>query len=362
MNSSTSSSETSHLRKLAAGILFALALCPFAERGLLHLVWNYGTNESLLLYRFQLERSHSPKTHAEVVFVGDSSLRSSVNPADFLEASGHTALNFGLVSSSGFMSDFYLLQAYLESHPPPRLLVMVHGFDVYNVGFNEALYTVHFATPDETLALYRLGEVTAKQGANSLLTGLLPSYRHKPYLRNLIQPLLLGDLDILKRARAQNTEFLAAMNARGYLPDPATYRGSPPAARGPFVISSINAWYMSRILELVHKHGVRVAFLAGPLDSAHVGPLKASEWYRGYVEYLDRLGRTEGVFDAHCGVRGFTGDELGASANHLSPKGARRFSRQLAECLEALLPPERAHAVTPRTRPDGPAAPVTPSP
>ncbi len=335
MSSSTSSSKAS--RSLGRAVLFALVLCPLAELGLHALVEDYGTNESLLLYHFQLQRSRSAQTHAEVVFVGDSSLRSSLNPKAFRRASNHSALNLGLVSSSGFMSDYYVLEAYLKTHPPPRLIVMMHGFDVYNVGFNEALYTVHFASPSETLALYRRGEVSAHQGANALLTGLLPSYRHKPYLRNILQPLLRGDVQVLERSRAQNRAFFAQMNERGYLPDPPGYRGSPAPVREAFSISSLNEWYLQRILQLAKDHGARLLFAAGPLDASHVGPLKSSAWYQGYEAYTQSLTQHEAVLEADCGVLGFSGPQLGRTANHLSPEGAERFSAHIATCLGPLL-------------------------
>jgi len=337
MSSSTSSSKASGPRSLGKALLFALALCPLAEFGLHTLVEHYGTNESLLLYHFQLQRSRSAQTQAEVVFVGDSSLRSSLNPKAFRRASTYSALNFGLVSSSGFMSDYYVLEAYLQTHRPPRLIVLVHGFDVYNVGFNEALYTVHFASLSETLALYRRGEVSAHQGANALLTGLLPSYRNKPYLRNILQPLLRGDLQILERSRAQNRAFFANLNERAYLPDPPGYRGSPVPVREAFSVSSLNEWYLQRILQLAKEHGARLVFAAGPLDASHLAPLKSSAWYQGYEAYMLSLARDEAVLEADCGILGFSGEELGRTANHLSPKGAERFSEHLATCLAPLL-------------------------
>lgn len=338
MSSSTSSSKAPPHRNLARAALFALALCPLAEFGLHTLVEDYGTNESLLLYHFQLKRSRSAQTQAEVVFIGDSSLRSSLNPKAFARASTHTALNLGLVSSSGFMSDYYVLEAYLQAHPAPRLFVLVHGFDVYNVGFNEALYTVHFASLSETLALYRQGEIGAHQGANALLTGLLPSYRHKPYLRNILQPLLRGDVQVLERARTRNRSFFAQMDQRGYLPDPPGYRGSPAPVREAFSMSSLNEWYLQRILQLAQDHGARLVFAAGPLDADRVAPLKSSAWYQGYTAYMKSLAQSDVVLQADCGVLGFSGQQLGRTANHLSPKGAERFSAHLATCLGALLP------------------------
>ena len=66
------------------------------------------------------------------MFLGDSSLRSSLDPLVFEDAADNNALNLGLVMASGIMSDYYMVERYLGTQSAPNAIVLVHTRGRYN--------------------------------------------------------------------------------------------------------------------------------------------------------------------------------------------------------------------------------------
>jgi hypothetical protein len=74
----------------------------------------------------------------DVVFLGDSTCRCSIDPAEFQKASGLVAYNLGSLGGLGIDSYRMILQLYLEHHPSPRAAVLAVTPDDLDVEASQA--------------------------------------------------------------------------------------------------------------------------------------------------------------------------------------------------------------------------------
>jgi hypothetical protein len=73
----------------------------------------------------------------DVVFLGDSTCRCSIDPAEFQSASGLSAYNLGSMGALGVGSYEVILQVYLKHHPKPRAVVLAVTPDDLDVELSE---------------------------------------------------------------------------------------------------------------------------------------------------------------------------------------------------------------------------------
>jgi hypothetical protein len=75
----------------------------------------------------------------DVVFLGDSTCRCSIDPAAFQRSSGLSAYNLGSMGALGLDGYRLLLELYLEHHPKPRAVVLAVTPDDFDIPAWEAL-------------------------------------------------------------------------------------------------------------------------------------------------------------------------------------------------------------------------------
>jgi hypothetical protein len=79
-------------------------------------------DEAMLIY--PAEYALKSTEYNDVVFLGDSTCRCSIDPAEFQEASGLSAYNLGSMGVLGMDGYRLILQLYLRHHPKPRAVVL----------------------------------------------------------------------------------------------------------------------------------------------------------------------------------------------------------------------------------------------
>ena len=93
-----------------------------------------------------IDRFIASPEDADVLFLGDSSLRSSLDPVLFQAITGSSAVNLGFVSHGGIYSDLVILDRWLDHHAPPRAVVLVHGSHAFGTDLDRDVYWL-LATP-----------------------------------------------------------------------------------------------------------------------------------------------------------------------------------------------------------------------
>jgi hypothetical protein len=93
-------------------------------------------DEAILTY--QAEYALKSTDYNDVVFLGDSTCRCSIDPAELQKASGLVAYNLGSMGALGVDGYRIILQLYLEHHPKPRAVVLAVTPDDLDVEISQA--------------------------------------------------------------------------------------------------------------------------------------------------------------------------------------------------------------------------------
>lgn len=319
-------------------VLVALALEPLLRSFL----FSSTANEDFLLFQIQKARARDPADAAEVVFLGDSTLRSSVNPHTFAAQTGHAAMNLATVSNGGLMSDLYLLEEYLAAHPAPRMVVLVHALGVWQTDIHEHIYQTHFATVARTTKLLARGLITPLGAVDALLVSSLDSYRYRPYLRTLFDFLVELDTASLEGAQDRNARFRAARAELGWYPDARSFtpgEGAIPAGScAQLEISRSGRYFFDALVALAEARGFRLVWGPSPAYAGYVEAL------RPCVEAEETMLRAQVAAHPSFSVLGimqaFEARDL-ATFNHARPETAERISAGFADALRASLDSDR---------------------
>ncbi len=205
-------------------MLFAGAL----EHLLDELAGSASTNDTFLLHRAHLAQLEASGP-IDVLFLGDSSVRASIDPKRFEALTERPALNLGFVSNAGLVGDLYFLDAYLARHGPPAVVVLGHVPWGTMEGFPTDLYLDFFVSPTSAVEHVRAGDLAWLDGVDAGLRSVSRAYRHRAYVAGAARPWLLFDFDGADAARAENSAFLAARAELGYFPAEGAFRGDPRA-------------------------------------------------------------------------------------------------------------------------------------
>jgi hypothetical protein len=240
VSSSTSSSDR---RALLLGLAGFVVVAAAAEIGLDRFAGRASTNETFLLHR-HLEARVTHET--DVLFLGDSSVRASIDPQRFEALTNQRATNLGFVSDAGLIADEAFLDAYLSAHPPPSTVVLGHVPDGGIEDFPTALYLDFFPSPASAWRHVGVGELTWVQGVDAVLRSASPTYRHRAYVFGAARPWLLFDLSAGRANLDANATFVADRARLGYFPAAGAFRASVIADR--FVLTPPHRRALDRML------------------------------------------------------------------------------------------------------------------
>lgn len=218
------SSSTSSSRGLVVGALTFLVSAGVLEHVIDRFTGSASTNETFLLYRTHVERiDEAPDV--DVLFLGDSSVRASIDPQRFEQLTGRRALNLGFVSNAGIIGDLYFLDAHLRRHAAPSVVVLGHAPGGVIEDFPTKLYLDFFARPESAIAHLDSGDLSWTAASDALLRSASRAYRHRDYVASAARPWLLLDFDAGEAAHAKNAAFLEARRTLGFFPADGAFAG-----------------------------------------------------------------------------------------------------------------------------------------
>ena len=77
------------------------------------------------------ELARSGDIVADWVILGDSTANQGLDPRIAERDHERTAVNLATLANFGFVDDVWLLETYLENHPSPEAIIVMHAHDVY---------------------------------------------------------------------------------------------------------------------------------------------------------------------------------------------------------------------------------------
>ena len=329
-NSSTSSSK----KQTILWVCLCLVLMLGIEMNMASFVDQYCTNTSFMLYRYNVSRLDSPISESNnIVFLGDSSLRSSLDPLIFHTSSDNNALNLGLVMASGIMSDYYMVERYLRTQSPPNAFVLVHTPRALQSGFSKALYTTHFSSFTENHKLYSQDILGFLETIDAHLRTIFTSYRLSPYAKRVLRPVIDWEPSKMDSERRTKESFFQERRKLGYFPTkPQRINTTMESINSSFTADPVNSFYLERLLKLTERYKVRVYYSHGPLFDEHAKQMKISNYFQELNQYLEKYVDRFDHFQMLDGeIPAFQRNELGDGVTHLNQDGAKRFSLEMVE-------------------------------
>jgi len=303
----------------------------------------FNANETYLAIRHHLAYVESPTSEpVDVLVLGDSSsLR--VDSALIGPAVHATAGNLGHVAQGALMVDAYLLERYLQTHRPPRLVLLVHAVQGWRMPLQAEIYAAHFNSVSETATLVQRGVLTPLQAVRLAVMEALPSYRYKPTLERLAKMTLTNGVGWLRQQYEANggsptprRPLTGGTKRTITLPDAVARSLAHVCGTLPehFSLSPSNAYFLKWIDALAVRHGFRVFVVYGP---QYEGLLCKPAAHR-YVAELERelpkrcaaLVNTEVLLSE---VPAFALTEMYNTVEHLNKAGGTRYSKSIAQAL-----------------------------
>jgi hypothetical protein len=316
-NSSTSSFRDVRRFAIKAALLLALLVACDRLGGALAEHWYFKTRDG----DTGGEINALLEKRADVLVFGDSRAESHYVP-DILAANlDTTAFNAGY-KGANTLYDYALEQLVLDYYTPK---LIVYDFSPYSLRSDEdpytRLYPLHPYWRNE-----HLWELLAKGGTIQRLSFLSRLY---PYNSKIHSILLFNVID--HRPNASD----------GYVGQNGNMKPEPiePIRSHPEKYSEELIDYLDRFFVVAHEHGIRLIVTMSPRYASgdFVIPVKILRRLAAYGVPIIDFGIEEYPL--------FTDPKLFRDVSHLGDRGARLFTRLLAEKIDALAPDSRSAGV-----------------
>lgn len=279
--------------------------------------------------------------------LGDSSANQGVVSAVLEERLGGRALNLATIGDIGILDDAWMLQTYLQTHPAPRGVIVVHAYDIWE---REPIVSLRGLIPLSPEALNELRpavELDAQSNVDSLLTRYFPLYSRSTSLKSLVFKILRSPARLLKALggapAGAEPDAAPILDAGGYMavlaPDPATvaidYANHAGFVRSSsFRFSARNQQALEAMIALSEEVGFDLWLVNSPLYSGLAGDPNFQAYFDDLQQGINQLGAgRSSVFN--LGLLGVYPESGMVSVDHAAHASALDFSARLAEAILA---------------------------
>jgi hypothetical protein len=269
--------------------------------------------------------------------LGDSSCNQGINPVILAEALGdRRAVNLCTIGDMLSLNDAWMLQTYIERFGPPRRVIVVHVYDIWNRDFDWS----------------RIGSVPV---GITTLRGLTPKVQLKrwqlrSYLESRYFPLYSSNLSLQARLRSGDPRLAQSPGPRhidslGFLADTVAFPDSVELdlqghlrflAKERFHLSADNQRALARIAALAEEHGFEVYLASAPV---YEGLAASPDFQRYFAQVQEALATASGegarVHLLFNPPMTFPASEM-QNADHLVLEAASRYARELARQIRLL--------------------------
>ncbi len=337
------------MKKKAFGLIWkcALAALPFVLFAALFIVFPmHFYNQEYPVWIWQKSILYGEGEDADVIFLGDSIVKSGVMPTVWGEGSYNLALAGGTPIEAR-----YTLKTYLAHHESPKLVIIGFGQNHYidmdgywtrDVYFHYLPLTEHLRIIGEAARLNDLplfDEENETYGESDAFrdTCLYALYTPGKYLPALLN-VLGNDGDRLARNRR---EYAFSEQMRGYYPI-GTAESCGVAADSVkyayFDLSPMQDACMRDMLSMCADAGIRVVIERPPFNQASEDAMDAA-FAEQYAAYLESLAADFPGVIVNTQIDVYPDDCFGDECGHLNANGAERYTKSLYERYAYLAEP-----------------------
>jgi hypothetical protein len=320
------------------------------ERGLSNLYWNAPEPADLYRRIKQAKAAVEFGPRYDILVFGDSTGGNGVIPQLLEERTGASAYNLSTSNYVSAVADVYLLEAYLDRHPPPQAVVVVRGIVAMNFKMPYDLVREFFQRPDIGWFLYERGYFGPEQLLHSVVAGLLPSIDHQYHLRRLlfspptaVSPSMILDPPVFREdplalGYVRNDHVQTASDVQRLM---KTSHDS--AIGGEYLPLEENLALLARFCEVATNRGIPVVVVS----SSYLADMKSDA---AFMDTIQRI--SSQVETALAGMPGCTWhgpQPLPSSALadlfHTNHTGAVLFTQSVADALQVDLAAQRLRQI-----------------
>jgi|GEM_PF-5973234 len=260
-------------RNLLFGFLLALVLAGVLEWFVLGKRNDYDrqfiqTRESVVMQK-KAELAELPQP-ADVLFLGDSTVKSGIDDNEFYKRTGLKSLNLGLNGELASYSEYFMLKSYLEHQPPPKAIVIWHALDVWprNLNLRDFFFTLPNGEDQIFVAKNLLKNMPMNQNIiywpikmmsqiiQGICLNIFPSYRYKVWLKKDAANMVAGldPLAVLESLRQQDMGVHHRLQAQ-----------IKSVYVVPLNVAEDNKKWLLRCAQLAQKHNIKVLISRAPV-------------------------------------------------------------------------------------------------
>jgi hypothetical protein len=269
------------------------------------------------------------------IVLGDSSCNQGVSPAILSQTLGGRAVNLCTMGGAALLNDAWMLQRYLEKHPPPKGVLIVHVYDVWARGVRPVVLA---KIPELTLGsfseLQPMPALSRQEWASVAVARFAPLFAENQSLAHLLrspsEALFRPEIHFEDGFQAKEGADPAKVvsDTRAHLAELAKPGRRP--------ISELNQGCLLRVRQLAEARGLDVFIASAPLFE---GLTRAPQLQRANAELQAGIEAIAG----HPGgrVRVILRDppampiERLQNVDHVTREGAILYSEELARAVLA---------------------------
>jgi hypothetical protein len=317
-----SSTSSSRFRRHLGHFAVALAVVVVVET-----VLGRVAPQSPMVAEFSAQRARFVTAPApDIEILGDSVAYAGIEPNVLADALVHEhSVENRALPGSGPAFQYFLLRDQIAAGHVPRAIIWAHAPHTY-AGTRFGVLIGRFCRWHE------LGVLAANGCAgDDMLYGVLNQLSYSLAYRDQIQDAMKGDLTYFREAGRMKRR---RPPGQGLMP---VARGTfEPRGRGDaFEMSDFNRKFTGKTFALAAEHGIRVYFATVPESATSFARREPTGFYDGYRSTCSELAADAGrILSRETLVYE---DSLFADPTHLTREGAERYTRDLAEQLNAAL-------------------------
>lgn len=318
------------------GVWISAALFVLALNAVLFFLPTANRGYALVAHKWRLAQNLPPES--TVVFLGDSSGGSGLDPLAFQEATGFSATNLCTIGNMGTLGDVWFLQNLVAHGTKPKMVLVMHTLDAW--GRSPAIDVL--AQIPESPGFWNRLCPPLRPGFSDTIAML--SARYVPIYSQIVS-FRQGFVEAAKSGHLLPDSGLAVITKEGF--DPITQSNPEfvqmeiegehlPALRSNSLgIQPSNEIEMQALMQVCATENIRLVFCHGPVAQDLA---TTPEFQRHYASWLARMRSLTVGYPSVTVVPdlfAFPSDQM-QNADHVTAPTAKEFTRKISLSLQKM--------------------------
>lgn len=294
----------------------------------------------------------------DLIFLGDSSIAGAIDPKLFEQETGLSTFNFALFGDALLAGNYYLLQDYLKHHRPPKAIVLISVYDMWEreADDDHVFESLVHNFPRQYINFVFSQILSSPRLALKTLHVALPSLFYKYEIRRTLKNPLKG-VNLAKCIEKNNKEDKALSALKGcnvYMEENTVTLNKDlnfhinKINGGHFFLSSVNGHYLNLLIDETKKRGIKLFIGFTPLYEEFYKIGINSPFLQDYKNMLVKLTKNHNhVLLINDDFYPLPFDKLSVTVDHTNPKGTETFTKFIAQRLLYLQSPKILKAEQP---------------